>query len=439
MSFIFGGNTGYKASDLPRLRAALQQQQSNRVTAPRNLGEGLTALGQALSQRLTHKGLQQAQADQQRQSAAQASNYQHALKVAQAGDFQGPDAMTVAGMQPPPGMEALHELILKRQDPSYQLDVRKHDEQLDLDQAKLDLATKQAGDTAAQAEPEHQAAVAAARESAKFKARMGAVQDVLGRPMTEEEALQFMMPQAGVTVNTGDGAANPYSYLDKKMAEDGLVPKLDESGKHVLGENGAPQYINTTGTKADNQEYDAAKMVSAEQDADNVNIAIDRISEILDWDDEHLPALQTTTSTIGWGAAKIPGTLAYQISQHLSTLKSNAAFTRLSEIRAASKTGGGVGQLSDNEAKLLADTFAAIEVGMPADELRKSLEVLRNYFGDRQSAAKTAYALKYGDINFNNYDASKHGDIPEGVDPQQYLTEKARATAEADSLLEQLD
>ena len=439
MSFIFGGNTGYKASDLPRLRAALQQQQSNRMAAPRNLGEGLTALGQALSQRLTHKGLQQAQADQQRQSAAQASNYQHALKVAQAGNFQGPDAMTVAGMQPPPGMEALHELILKRQDPSYQLEVRKHDEQLDHDQAKLDLATKQASDAAAQAEPEHQGEVAAAKETAKFRSRMDAVQDYLGRPMTEQEALQFIMPKAGVTVNTGDGAANPYSYLDKKMAEDGLVPKLDESGKHVLGENGAPQYINTTGTKADNQEYDAAKMVSAEQDAANVETAIDRVLGILDQDEESIFPVDTATGAVGWVSAKIPGTPAYQLVQHLSTLKSNAAFTRLSEIRAASKTGGGVGQLSDNEAKLLADTFAAIEVGMPADELRKSLGILRNYFGSRENAAKTAYSLKYGDINFNNYDPNTHGAVPEGVDPQQYLVEKARATAEADKLLEQLD
>lgn len=62
--FIFGGDTGLSYSDLQRRRAlvqALAQQQAGRG-APRNVGEGLSALGSAIAYRraLSDLGRQEA-------------------------------------------------------------------------------------------------------------------------------------------------------------------------------------------------------------------------------------------------------------------------------------------------------------------------------------------------------------------------------------------
>lgn len=51
MSFIFGGDTGLSYDELQRRRREINSRR-NRFSAPRNVGEGLTALGIALSQRL---------------------------------------------------------------------------------------------------------------------------------------------------------------------------------------------------------------------------------------------------------------------------------------------------------------------------------------------------------------------------------------------------
>lgn len=68
-SFIFGGDTGLSYEQLQKRRAVLEAMQARSNGAPRNVGEGLSALGDALSYRVEASRLGSAEADMQKEQA----------------------------------------------------------------------------------------------------------------------------------------------------------------------------------------------------------------------------------------------------------------------------------------------------------------------------------------------------------------------------------
>jgi hypothetical protein len=71
--------------------------------------------------------------------------------------------------------------------------------------------------------------------------------------------------------------------------------------------------------------------------------------------------------------ANIAGTRSNQIENLLTSLGGRVAFQALADMRAASKTGGAVGQLSDKELEVLGMTQGVISFG----NIEKSVETLR--------------------------------------------------------------
>ena len=84
-----------------------------------------------------------------------------------------------------------------------------------------------------------------------------------------------------------------------------------------------------------------------------------------------------TTGLIGVNLAKVPGTDAYNFKSSLDTLKSNIAFGALTEMRAASKTGGALGQVSDREGQLLASSLGALDQGQSPEEFKQQLAKIK--------------------------------------------------------------
>lgn len=81
-----------------------------------------------------------------------------------------------------------------------------------------------------------------------------------------------------------------------------------------------------------------------------------------------------TTGLLGLAGSHIPTTQAYQFRSDLNFLKSNLIQKALSEMRAASKTGGALGQVSDYENQLLGNSFANLDQFNNPDKVKAGLQ-----------------------------------------------------------------
>lgn len=90
--------------------------------------------------------------------------------------------------------------------------------------------------------------------------------------------------------------------------------------------------------------------------------------------------LVTTMNTGPQGRAQalVPGTPAYRLNERLETVRANVGFKELSDMRAASPTGGALGQVTERELKFLQSVLGSLELGVGAPELRKNLMRIRD-------------------------------------------------------------
>lgn len=76
--------------------------------------------------------------------------------------------------------------------------------------------------------------------------------------------------------------------------------------------------------------------------------------------------------------ASIPATDARNFAAELNTLKSNIAFGELQEMRAASKTGGALGAVSERELSLLESSLGALDQGQSPANLAAQLQKIED-------------------------------------------------------------
>lgn len=114
------------------------------------------------------------------------------------------------------------------------------------------------------------------------------------------------------------------------------------------------------------------------------------------------------TGIMGAATKNIPGTPGYQVGRLLDTIKANAGFDRLQEMRAASPTGGALGQVSDFENKLLQATIGNLEQAQDKDQLLYNLRRVKDIYldiihgpGNRPEAAPSASNIPAPPPGFN--------------------------------------
>jgi hypothetical protein len=88
----------------------------------------------------------------------------------------------------------------------------------------------------------------------------------------------------------------------------------------------------------------------------------------------------TSTGLIGPMMAKIGGTDAADLKEMASTLKANTAFKALFQMREASKTGGALGNVSNQEIKLLHDSWRSLGQNQSPAQLRKNMQAMITKF-----------------------------------------------------------
>lgn len=90
----------------------------------------------------------------------------------------------------------------------------------------------------------------------------------------------------------------------------------------------------------------------------------------------------------GWLTKGIPGTPTYDMAQRLETVKANVAFDALARMRAASPTGGALGQVAIEELRQLQNSLAAMSNSQSKDAFIKNMGEVR--------ARYEAIVKKYG-------------------------------------------
>lgn len=89
-----------------------------------------------------------------------------------------------------------------------------------------------------------------------------------------------------------------------------------------------------------------------------------------------------TTGIVGNFLQNVPGTAAHDISKLMDTVKSNASFDRLQEMRMSSPTGGALGSVSDTENKLLQAAIGSLEQSQDKNQFIDNMKRVKNLYLD---------------------------------------------------------
>lgn len=101
---------------------------------------------------------------------------------------------------------------------------------------------------------------------------------------------------------------------------------------------------------------------------------------------------------LGGSTSAIPGSPSKNLQSTINTIKSNLAFTELAKMRAASQTGGALGQISDKEEELLSSTVASLDVGQNPQQLKDNLQAVQTHYVNYLTSLGYGYDAASGNV-----------------------------------------
>lgn len=174
------------------------------------------------------------------------------------------------------------------------------------------------------------------------------------------------------------------SYLikDTTTGETQLVPK------DVQGEAEAKKRGTDIGEQQAGKVAAGSSLGSTLSGLDRLGASVDDLSSD--------PSLGKIT---GWEGMlpNLPGGKAAGVQARLNTLKSQIGFAVLQAMRDASKTGGALGNVSDQEGARLENNLAALSQAQSEGDLRKQLGIIRDYVNGAKARLSGAYKQMYGE------------------------------------------
>ena len=107
------------------------------------------------------------------------------------------------------------------------------------------------------------------------------------------------------------------------------------------------------------------------------------------------PGLDAITGVMGSRTPNLTDN-ARNAAAKLDKLKSQVGFTVLQNMRNNSKTGGALGNVSDNEGKRLENNLAALDRAQSYEEYKKELANIVNYVKEAKARVSHAWAMQWG-------------------------------------------
>lgn len=177
----------------------------------------------------------------------------------------------------------------------------------------------------------------------------------------------------------------------KGLGINGVTPEMLQSPEQAAALRQADEDadVRRAGRIADAQASAAARhrepRAVAQQDSTNA-YSDERNARTLGAVDALMGKVSRWTTGMGSMLSGIPETDARNFAAELDTLKANIAFNELAQMRAASKTGGALGAVSDKEMRLLESSLAALDTGQDPAQFRTQLARIKDSLTRWESA-----------------------------------------------------
>lgn len=126
---------------------------------------------------------------------------------------------------------------------------------------------------------------------------------------------------------------------------------------------------------------------------DMVNNSLDTLQGAIS-DVKNAPGLSRILGTMG-KIPNIPGTDAADAQAFLDTLNAKAFIGAINTMRAASKTGGAVGNVSNKEGDKLQSSYVALKTSQSLPQFKENLEKFYKQVEDTKGILKNSYNRKY--------------------------------------------
>lgn len=96
-------------------------------------------------------------------------------------------------------------------------------------------------------------------------------------------------------------------------------------------------------------------------------------------------------------SGNIPGTDWKDAKALIDSLKNKTATSVLTNLRAASKSGGALGNVSNADIELLKNNIASLDTGQKTEQVVQQLKEIQNFAREAGGRQRTAYVQTYGD------------------------------------------
>ena len=192
------------------------------------------------------------------------------------------------------------------------------------------------------------------------------IQSLVERGISEDQAIEMVYHQSPLVQLTGSPR-----FPDPPK---GYIYRREEDGTIRIGEDGLPISTPIPGGPADPKVKEAIA-------AENYRRAKGAVVGQLDFIEEAVRGSPNlTTGLFGAALSKVPGTPAHDIHNSLNTIRSNIGFDRLRDMRAASQTGGALGQVSNKELTLLVDSLSPTSQTVSPDRFLEAMAIIRRIY-----------------------------------------------------------
>lgn len=117
---------------------------------------------------------------------------------------------------------------------------------------------------------------------------------------------------------------------------------------------------------------------------------------------------QTSAGTTGLKGAvlgQLPGTQSYDLKNTIDTVKANIGFKELSDMRAASPTGGALGQVAVKELDFLQASIASLNQGQSEAQLRENLNKVKTHYQNWKNIMQRAAEAQQGGASAPSQDS----------------------------------
>ena len=262
-------------------------------------------------------------------------------------------------------------------------------QRLGIDQQQLGLQRDQFGLQRQKFDTEQTSATAAAQERAAQQQALRDAADLAG----QKNPLVGKLILAG-KATASDALKDPEADLQREIQKARAVGDINRANTlqeiaartagslKEIGARGATDAGNIR-LKSDLERQQAAQTAQGgtapESAIERANLSRTSIKNLMG----HVSPL-----TVGPGSITsiVPGSPARNFAAQLDTLKANIAFNALAQMRAESKTGGALGQVSDREEKLLSATLGALDTGQSPENFRRQLQQIDDSLARWQAA-----------------------------------------------------